>query len=120
MQYGMRHFKVYNFAMILQACNCPSFLKYVCFLSYIYILLYMQVDPLEKLEPEVADILVDIAENFLESVSIFILFYFVHWADGIVHFLQLLLGWIVGREDCFFWEAAFVHWSIFFFFLQVI
>ncbi|RDX66971.1 Transcription initiation factor TFIID subunit 12, partial [Mucuna pruriens] len=26
-----------------------------------------QVDPLEKLEPEVADILVDIAENFLES-----------------------------------------------------
>jgi len=89
MQYGMRHFKVYNFAMILQACNCPSFLKYVCFLSYIYILLYMQVDPLEKLEPEVADILVDIAENFLESVSIFILFYFVHWADGIVHFLHV-------------------------------
>ncbi|KAL5150202.1 Transcription initiation factor TFIID subunit 12 [Glycine soja] len=28
-----------------------------------------QVDPLEKLEPEVADILVDIAENFLESIT---------------------------------------------------
>ncbi|KHN13503.1 hypothetical protein glysoja_038741 [Glycine soja] len=28
-----------------------------------------QVDPLEKLEPEVADILVDIAENFLESTT---------------------------------------------------
>lgn len=27
-----------------------------------------QVDPLEKLDPEVADILVDIAENFLESI----------------------------------------------------
>ncbi|KAK7278646.1 hypothetical protein RJT34_23680 [Clitoria ternatea] len=28
-----------------------------------------QVDPLEKLDPEVADILVDIAENFLESIT---------------------------------------------------
>ncbi|KAK7345359.1 hypothetical protein VNO77_15962 [Canavalia gladiata] len=28
-----------------------------------------QVDPLEKLDPDVADILVDIAENFLESIT---------------------------------------------------
>lgn len=33
-------------------------------------LLYWQVDPSEKLDPDVADILVDIAENFLESVSL--------------------------------------------------
>lgn len=48
-------------------------------------LLYWQVDPLEKLDPEVADILVEIAENFLESVSISILFYCVNWTDVIVH-----------------------------------
>jgi len=41
MQYGMKHFKVYIFDMILQACNSPSFVKYVCLSSYIYILLYM-------------------------------------------------------------------------------
>ncbi|XP_028782357.1 transcription initiation factor TFIID subunit 12-like [Neltuma alba] len=34
--------------------------------------LVSQVDPSEKLDPEVADILVDIAENFLESVSFWI------------------------------------------------
>ncbi|KAK7392594.1 hypothetical protein VNO78_21037 [Psophocarpus tetragonolobus] len=31
--------------------------------------LVSQVDPLEKLDPEVADILVDVAENFLESIT---------------------------------------------------
>lgn len=29
----------------------------------------MQIDPSEKLDPEVEDILVDIAEDFVESVS---------------------------------------------------
>jgi len=48
-------------------------------------MLYWQVDPLEKLDPEVADILVDIAENFLESVGIYILV-----CDGIVHFCKFI------------------------------
>jgi len=41
---------------------------------------------LEKLDPEVADILGDIAENFLESVSFFVLLYCVIWTDGITFF----------------------------------
>jgi len=44
---------------------------------------------LEKLDPEVADILGDIAENFLESVSFFVLLYCVIWTDGITFFLEL-------------------------------
>ncbi|KAL9318974.1 hypothetical protein ACSQ67_015491 [Phaseolus vulgaris] len=34
----------------------------------IFLIWFVLVDPLEKLDPEVADILVDIAENFLESI----------------------------------------------------
>lgn len=37
-------------------------------MSFTY-LTFGQVDPSEKLDPEVEDILVDIAEDFFESVS---------------------------------------------------
>jgi transcription initiation factor TFIID subunit TAF12 len=59
-------------------------MKYVCFRPIFTFLLYYQVDPLEKLDPEVADILGDIAEDFLDSVSFFFSFYCA-WADEIAH-----------------------------------
>jgi len=68
MKYTRRHFKVHNFNIKLE--TAIFFQKYVVFSMFTF-MLYWQVDPLEKLDHEVADILVDIAENFLESVSIF-------------------------------------------------
>lgn len=46
-----------------------SFSFHIVYFSSFYSLLLGQIDPSEKLDPEVEDILMDIADDFVESVS---------------------------------------------------
>lgn len=49
-------------------CVGSQVLFYFCFMVFIFYF-FVQIDPSERLDPEVEDILVDLAEEFVESVS---------------------------------------------------
>lgn len=62
-------------------------------------MLFWQIDPSERLDPDVEDILVDIAEDFVESVSSWIYSLLNSLTQHTLDFFKdVLCSWILFHE----------------------